>query len=919
MPRAKADERVGFYTSSTAADELGLTRYLIKARISDGTLPPPSQTTDSGVILFDQEWMDIARQRVASKPQTVRRRGRRRRLAIPSPEDVLGYRPGEARKLPTWSDMVSYFERLASASDRVEVETLGTSTEGRPYVVVAVSAPGNLAPEARDRNRELLGMLWDSRGHDRAEIEAALQEARSVGVILATQHSNEIGAALMTMDLAHELASATDRSTRELLDETVVLMVPSHNPDGIDMIHEWYTRWRGTKYEGIDLPWLYHPYVGHDNNRDWFMLTQKETGLYVDLHNREHPQAVFDMHQMGRKGARFMVPPFIDPLDPNQDPVIQQGFAALGTHIAQRLTAAGKQGVVTHAIFDNYSPSLAYGNYHGSVDLLSEAASAKLATPIEIKEDEISDEHGFDATRRAWNHPMPWKGGTWTLREIVEYDKIAARAFIEHLGRNRAQWLQDYRDITSRVVNRDEKPFGWVMPPEQRDPAAASELLDILDRGLVDVEEAMVEFEADGIAFPAGSRVVRVQQPAGLFAKTLLEKQDYPNLVKYKGGPPQPPYDIAGHTLPLQMGIYTVEIRTPIADDASFRRLERADLWPKQPSIKGNRNVRAWSIDGGSNGAIAMVSRLHQADVPIRRAVEPVAEAGIDSGDWIVAAEDVTPANMQSLADSTRAVVSAVAWSGDVEVVREAAPRIGIYRPHTASMDEGWARWLLDHYRMSFTSLSTADLRQGGLRDRFDTILAPEMTRQDLLDGRQEKNQYGDPWPPEVTGGLGEPGLHQLRAFVQAGGTVVAIDHAAGAIAEQFALPVRQPLAGVPDTEFFCPGSLLRTVVDQQHPLGYGALRETTVLFLSSVVFEPVGPDAKAIATYPHANPNLSGWIRGADKLHGRAALVECGYGEGKVVLFGFRPYFRAQARGTYRLFFNALNRRDRPSETLSL
>ena len=919
MPRAKSSETQGFYTTSTAADELGLTRYLIKARITDGTLPPPSQTTPTGVVLFDQEWMDEARKSVASTPRKVRRRRQAGPKALPTPEDVLGFRVGEARKLPTWEQMVSYFERLATQSDRVDVEVLGTSTDGRPYIAVSVSAPENLTPDARTRNRELLDTLWDSRNRDDADVEHALQEARSVGVILATQHSNEIGAALMTMELAHDLASATDRGTRDLLAETIVLIVPSHNPDGIDMIHDWYMRWLDTPYEGIDLPWLYHQYVGHDNNRDWFMLTQQETGLYVDLHNREHPQAVFDMHQMGRKGVRFMVPPFIDPLDPNQDPVIQQGFAALGTHIAQRLTAAGKAGVATNAIFDNYSPSLAYGNYHGSVDLLSETASVKLATPVELKEEEVTGEHGFDPTKRLWNHPMPWKGGAWSLRDIVEYDKIAARAFIDHLGRNRQQWLQDYRDLTARVSGRTEKPFGWVISPDQRDPAATTELLDILHRGLVEVHEATTEFTADGIVFPAGSRVVRMNQPAGMFAKTLLEKQDYPDLRLSEDAPPQPPYDIAGHTLPLQMGIYAVELRTPLDEDLPIRRLEPTELWPTPASIRNARDVRAWRIDSGSNGSIGMIARLHQAGVPVYRATAELKDAGIRTGDWVVPGADVTADNMQSLAVSTWAEVAPVAWTGDIEVVRVDSPRIAIYQPNTASMDEGWARWLLDHYQMPFTSLLTTDVRQGGLRERFDTILVPEMSAQDLIEGRPEKNRYGDPWPPEFTGGLDEPGLHQLREFVRAGGTLVAIDHAAGAIAEQFALPVRQPLTDVPEKEFYCPGSLLRTVVDQDHPLAYGIHRETTVLFVSSVVFEPTGREATAVARYAHANPNLSGWIHGAEKLHGRAALVDVAYGEGKVVLFGFRPYFRAQTRGTYRLFFNALYRRDLQAETLTV
>ncbi|HCG28878.1 MAG TPA: hypothetical protein DEU95_03850, partial [Chloroflexi bacterium] len=277
--------------------------------------------------------------------------------------------------------------------------------------------------------------------------------------LLCTQHSNEIGAAVMTLELAGDLARATDPDSVEILDNVVTVMIPSHNPDGHQMIVEWYRQWLDTEYEGQPMPWLYHPYVGHDNNRDWFMLTQVESRLYADLHNRERPQLVFDMHQMMRDGARFMVPPFIDPLDPNQDPVIQQGFADLGTAIASRLTAAGKAGVATNIIFDNYSPSLAYGNYHGSVDILSEAASCRLATTVDVPEDKLKAERGFDPKVRSWNQPLPWKGGAWSLRDIVEYDKLAALAFLEHAARNRRQWLRNYVGITRRAVERTDGPY----------------------------------------------------------------------------------------------------------------------------------------------------------------------------------------------------------------------------------------------------------------------------------------------------------------------------------------------------------------------------------------------------------------------------------------------------------------------------
>ncbi len=824
---------------------------------------------------------------------------------IPSPEDVLGYRMGTERRLADWPEIVDYFERLAASSDRVAVEELGRTTKDEPFVVVAVSAPENLAPEARERNRSLLTRLADPRGLGDEEAEGLIAEARTAAVILATQHSNEIGAALMTLELAHDLATGNDVATRELLANTVTLLIPSGNPDGIRLIVDWYRRWLGTEYEGCAMPWLYHPYVGHDNNRDWFMLTQAETRLYAAFHNREHPQLVFDMHQMYRDGARFMVPPFIDPLDPNQDPVIQQGFAALGSEIAARLTAAGKAGVATHIIFDNYSPSLAYGNYHGSVDLLSEAASCRLATPIELEEEDLKVKEGFDPKVRSWNHPLPWKGGTWTLRDIVEYDKLAARAFLEHAAKYRERWLRDYLGIARRTVERPDPPFAFVFPTEQRDPGTTAELLQTLARGAIEVEEATAPFTADGVTYPAGTCLVRLGQPAGNFAKTLLEVQTYPDLRRWPDGPPMPPYDIAGHTLPIQMGVRAVEVKLPF--EAELRRREQIE--PPVGTVRGE-GTYGFALEPGRNRAALAVNRLLAAGFAVHRAQERVPGLGLPPGSALVPAAE-------GLLDVARALVTEVGvdlvgLDGPlaVETFEQRPVRLGLYRSWVANIDEGWLRWVLEEYETPYQTLHDADVRQGGLAARFDAILLPHQPMEEMLEGNKEKNDYKEPYPPQYVGGLGEVGMEALRGFVEAGGTLIALDAACEAVIKRFALPVRNVLEGMAETDFYCPGSLLRVVVDAAQPLGWGLPRETAVMFIKGPAFELVDADeATIVARYPTSDPNLSGWILGPRHLAGKAALLEVPLGAGRVVLAGFRPHFRAQTRGTYKILFNAIAR----------
>lgn len=910
MPRARSDELEGYMTSRAVAEALGLTPYLVKSRIASGALPQPAQITGSGVMLFDEAWVDTARARVGEL-RSRRRAGRRSAPSSPSPRDVLGHAVGEDRWLPSWDDIHRYFVALGGRSDRVLVEEIGPSTRGKPYIAVFVSAAENLTPDALRRNRALLAQLWDPGELDPGAEEDVIAAARTVGIILATQHSNEVGAALMTMTLAHELSIANDPRSLDLLANTITILIPSHNPDGVTMVADWYARWLGTEFEGSELPHLYHPYVGHDNNRDWFMQTQVETQHYVTLHNREHPQAVFDMHQMGRFGPRYMVPPFIDPLDPNQDPVIQQGFAALGSHVAQRLTAAGKQGVVTNAMFDNYSPSLAYGNYHGSVDLLSEAASARLATPVDLKPAELSTVDDFDPSIRTWNQPLPWRGGHWALSDIVEYNLVAARAFLDHLSCHRDAWLRDYLSLAKRASSRTEPPYGYAIPGGQRDPRATDEMIRLLQSGLVRVDEAMRDVVADGITFPAGTLFVSLDQHAGPFAKTLLEVQIYPDLRKWPDGPPRRPYDAAGHTLPLQMGVAAVELRQPLRLEDSVQPLGPASA--RRGTVTTAREadaaIDAWAVDARSNAVVEVLSSLLARGVPVSRARTADTLQGVGVGDLLVNASAIPDREFETMVSAAGASATPLHSATGIEAWTQSAVRIGVYQPWTGSIDEGWARWVLEEYGVPYSTLHNADIRQGGLRERVDTILIPEMTPHDLREGRPERNAQDEPYPPEFVGGLGVHGLDQLRQFVDQGGSLVVIDRASRAIIDAFALPVANPLGTLGAEQFYCPGSLLRVVVDSTHPLGLGLPRETVVMFLQSMAFRSTGAGVTLAAIYPSSNPNVSGWILGSEHLEGAGALAEVTYGAGRVILFGFRPYFRAQARGTYRLFFNALFR----------
>lgn len=821
---------------------------------------------------------------------------------VKSTEEFFGYKMGTARKLPTWAEIVAYFDELSAVSDRVQVERLGDTTLGRPYIAVHISAPDNLA--RRDELRETLAKLWDPRQTGESEVDDLVERGRVTAFLLLSQHSTEIGACLMSLELAHQLATKDDPETLEILDNVVTVIVPNHNPDGHDMEVEWYQRWLGTEYEGQPMPWLYHHYVGHDNNRDWFMLTQVETRHYVALHNREHPQMVFDMHQMYRDGARFMVPPFIDPLDPNQDPIIQQGFADLGTYIASRMTAEGLAGVATNIIFDNYSPSLAYGNYHGSVDLLSEAASVKLATPVEIKKKDFSKERGFDPGERTWNHPMPWEGGEWTLEQIVEYDRVAALAFLEHAARNRRQWLRNYYRVNKRIVERDKEPRAYLIPEQQHDPITAYELLETLHAGAVEIETAKASFVADDVRYPAGTKVIRLQQPAGNYVKTLLEKQEYPDLRQYPGGPPAAPYDITGHTLGLQMGVRVVEVK---------REFE-AETEPYEPylapAVIRGEGVKGYLFSCNTNASFKVLNRLLDRGCIVHRMAGPLEEYGLPAGSFVVLRRNDPHETLEEMAAITGVEVVGVDKGLDFATLTQRRPRLGVYSSWQANIDEGWVRWILEQYGFPFEVLHDAEVKQGNLADRFDAIILPHQSAKRIDEGVPEKNKYDEKYPPEYTGGLGPVGAESLRDFVERGGTLIALDEAGDYVKDQLHLPVRNVVAGVKQEEFYCPGSLLRLVVDNTDPLGFGLRRYEVAVFVKSPVYELIDEDAARVAAHYAANrPTLSGWILGEEKLAGKPALMEFSVGDGKVILIGFRAQFRAQARGTYKVLFNAITR----------
>lgn len=834
---------------------------------------------------------------------------------LPSPESVLGFPPGQDKALADWTQIVVYLERLGLASPRVRTETVGTTTEGRPFLLLTISAEKNLRHLEQIRRAHL--RLADPRGLAPAQAERLAERQPMVVVLTHGIHATEVAGAQTAVETAWLLASTEDPALLKMLDETIVLLVPSQNPDGAQKVVEWYRRTLGTPFEGAGcdtgcrLPFLYHHYVGHDNNRDWYAFTQQETRVAVDqVLRRWHPVVFHDVHQMGTRGPRLFVPPYMEPWEPNVDPALREETAALGSSMARSVLAEGKKGVVTGALFDAWTPARAYTLTHGGVRILSETAGGRLATPLEVPPDTLEPGPGVDPRTAAPNFPEPWPGGTWRLRDQMDYQLAATRALLLYAAEHRRDMLRTFYQVNRRAATR-EKPYAFVIPAEQRDPGVARRLLQILQQGEVELRRARRPVTVGGRTVKAGATVVLMKQPASAFAKTVLERQQYPDLRVAKGGAPRRPYDATAHTLPLLMGVDVLTAEEPFA-----AALVRMDKLPPLPSAVRPGPGEWLAVPHTVSGFLA-AARLLKTGVPVQWA----GAAFTEGGDTLPAGTFLVPASARR-----QVAVLAALLGLEIRPVRALpaalplrAPRVGLYESWNPPMDSGWTRYVFEkQVELPYRTLHDEDVRRGALRADYDVIVLPDQAPGALLDGHPAGSL-----PAQYTGGLGKEGVAALRAFVEAGGTLVAFDSASRFAIQELALPVKDALAAytrpgrrvTPEAapeqgaaEFYAPGSLLEAHPAGDDPLLHGVEGPLAVWFENSAGFVP-GAGTRALLRYAEGNPLLSGWLIGPEKVAGTGALVDAPLGNGHVLLFGFRPQYRAQTWGTYVLLLNALYR----------
>jgi hypothetical protein len=831
---------------------------------------------------------------------------------VPRPADVFGFSPGEDYRLADYAQIREYYHRLAAASPRLQLADFGFTAEGRPMMLAIITSEQNMA--RLEEFRRISERLARAR-LTMEEAEELAARGKAIVWIDGGLHSTEVAHAQHSPELAYRLVKGETAEIQAIRENTILLQVPVMNPDGLDMVVDWYKKNLGTRFETSPLPELYQKYVGHDNNRDWYMITQPETrSVSRLLYELWYPQIVLNHHQAPPFPARIFIPPFAEPTNPNIPPLVMRGINLVGKAMAARFEAEAKPGVISRIEFNTWwnGGMRTAPCFHNMIGLLTETALYHYASPKEYRREDIPGrfKNGIRTAHPSPDYPNPWTGGWWRLSDAVEYMVTASMAVLDAGSRYRDQWLLNMFRMGRNAIELGESqaPFAYLVSPQQHDPSAAIAMLNSLKLGGIEIHQALSEFEASGRRFAEGTYVIYAAQPFRPHLIDMMEPQEHPG--EHAGGQLEA-YDLTGWTLPMQMGVAVVRADKPFKAAVHLP----AELELPEPDFAGLGDLVL--LDRRWNTSYALVNELLRQGFGIKASTQEILSDGarFPEGTFVIRNSD--DETLRELAGRYRIPLHPVRDYPGTEMQALRPMRTGLYKSWVANIDEGWTRWVLEEYSFPYETLRDTDLRAGRLRDRFDVIILPSQAERLMISGHRPGSM-----PQPYTGGMGAEGLQALIEFAASGGVIVTLGAASELPLRHFGLAADNVLDRLPASDFLCQGALLRVRIDVSDPLSFGMSEEVAAFLLDNQAFKlpgdaaagedmravsGLGSGALSVARFDEEDVLMSGWIRGEEHLRGRSAVVRVPFGKGEVVMFGLRPQFRGQPHGTFKLLFNAI------------
>ncbi len=844
-----------------------------------------------------------------------------------TPKEFFGFKPGEDGMLFTYEELISYLQILVEASPRLKLVEIGKTPMERPMYIAFISSAENISSldKLQNINRELA--LNPYLTEDQREIYFNEGKVFVLGTL--SMHSGEVGPSQAAALIAYDLATTNDPKKIDFLKNSVYMMVPCHNPDGMDMIVEHYKKYKGTKYDGSSMPGVYHKYVGHDNNRDFVTLTQEDTRAIARIYNQDwFPQVMVEKHQMGSTGPRYFVPPPHDPIAENVDAGIWNWVGIFGSNLITDMTGAGLKGVSQHYLFDEYWPgSTGTCMWKNVIGFLTESASTKYATPIYVEPNELNVHgKGLSEYEISINMPEPWEGGWWRLSDIVEYEIVSTISILETAAANRQEILKYRNDLCKKEVERGntKPPYYYILPKQQHDKSEFIELVNLLDEHGVEVYFLKNNIEINDRVFGDGDVVIPLAQPFRPFIKEVMEKQKYPVRHYTPNGEIIKPYDITSWSLPLHKGVTAVEINEKVIIPLSD--LERVTA-PLSIKMEPGFEPTAFLFSANNNESYKAAFIAIANGLKVERLINQVEITGdvIPAGSFLISLETNDREAADNLIGKLNVDPIYLRDYSNFELEKLYMPRIALIESNFHDMDAGWTRYIFDAYYIPYTVIKPGDCEKTDFVKNYDVVVFPNEDKSILMEGKYkwEDTYYVTNYPPEFTKGIGAEGFNNLMSFLDEGGIIISWGNSTelfiGPLSikhgeddkEEFQLPVRDVSKKLKKDGLYVAGSLVNIKITPGNPVTYGMEKKIGVFFRGKPVFTTSLPrfdmDRRVIATFPKEDILLSGYAENEQKLKNKTAAVWLKKGKGQLVLFGFNPQFRGSTNVSFKLLFNSL------------